>query len=110
MIFAHCTLPINMPYEYDLTTHFESGIGVAIAGSIPEGDMTIFKTSADLSRYYASRGTIVENLREGSLCRSQIKIKLSDYNYFTSNPINNHHLVCVGDETDAIREFFGLID
>ncbi len=110
MVLAHCTLPLNMPYEYSLTTHFESGIGVAVAGSIPEGEMTVFKTSADLSRYYVSKGTIVENLREDSLCRSQIRIKLDDYSYFTGSPINNHHLVCTGDECDAVNEFFGLLD
>ncbi len=110
MVLAHCTLPLNMPYEYSLTTHFESGIGVAVAGSIPEGGMTVFKTSADLSRYFVSRGEIVENLRENSLCRSQIRIKLDDYSYFTNAPINNHHIVCTGDECDAVREFFGLID
>ncbi|MEG1180728.1 MAG: hypothetical protein RSD39_01710, partial [Oscillospiraceae bacterium] len=106
MILAHCTLPINMPYEMSLTTHFESGIGVAIAGSIAEGDMTIFKASNDLSRYYVAEGTIIENLRQPNLCRSQIRIKLPDYRYFTTNPINNHHLVCTGVQADAVNEFF----
>ena len=109
MVFAHCTLPINMPYTYELTTHYESGIGVAIAGSIPEGDMTIFKTSGDLSRHFVKKGEILANLREPSLCRSQIKIKLDDYSYFLTNPIHNHHLIVTGDEVDAVEEFFRLI-
>ena len=109
MVFAHCTLPINMPYEYELTTHYESGIGVAVAGSIPEGDMTIFKASGDLSRYFVKKGEIIANLREPSLCRSQIKIKLDDYSYFTTNPIHNHHLVVTGDEVEAVEEFFRLV-
>ncbi len=109
MVFAHCTLPMNMPYEYSLTTHMESGIGVAIAGSLKEGEMTIFKANNDLSRYFVMKGEILENLREPSLCRSQINVKLEDYSYFLSDPINNHHLVCLGDEVDGIREFFNLI-
>ena len=109
MVFAHCTLPINMPYTYELTTHYESGIGVAIAGSIPEGDMTIFKTSGDLSRHFVKKGEILANLREPSLCRSQIKIKLDDYSYFLTNPIHNHHLIVTGDEVDAVEEFFRLV-
>lgn len=109
MVFAHCTLPLNMPYRYDLTTHYESGIGVAIRGAIREGDMTIFKTSADLKRYYVSKGTIVENLTEASLCRSQIRIRLDDYDYFTTAPINNHHLICSGDHTASVREFYTLL-
>jgi len=109
MVFAHCTMPINMPYEFDLTTHYESGIGVAIAGSLKEGDMTIFKASGDLSRHFVKKGEILENLREPSLCRSQIKVKMDDYSYFTNQPIHNHHLVVLGDEVDAVEEFFNLI-
>jgi L-fucose isomerase-like protein len=109
MVLAHCTLPLNLPYKMSLTTHFESGIGVAIAGSIKEGKITIFKTSGDLGRYYVNNGNIIENLRENNLCRSQIKITLDNYSYFTTNPISNHHLVCIGDYTNEIKEFFKLI-
>lgn len=109
MILAHCTLPVNMPYRMSLTTHFESGIGVAIAGSIPEGPCTIFKTSGDLSRYFVKAGRIVENLREPTLCRSQIRLELDDFSYFLTDPINNHHTVCVGDYAAAVEEFFKLL-
>lgn len=109
MVLAHCTLPVNMPYAMRLTTHYESGIGVAIAGSIPEETCTIFKTSSKLDRYFAKAGTILENLREPLLCRTQIKVKLDDFSYFLTQPINNHHLVCNGDWTMALQEFFTLI-
>lgn len=109
MVLAHCTLPVDMPYEMTLTTHFESGIGVAIAGSIAEGPCTVFKTSGDLSRHVALLGTITENLREARLCRSQIRVTLPDFGYFTKNPISNHHIVCVGDETAALEEFFAML-
>ena len=109
MVLAHCTLPVNLPREMQLTTHFESGIGVAIAGTIPEGTCTIFKAGAALSRYYAKAGIIEKNLRESSLCRTQIQVKLDDMRYFLTDPIQNHHLVCTGDFTDEIREFFALL-
>ena len=109
MVLAHCTLPVNMPREMQLTTHFESGIGVAIAGNIPEGTCTVFKAGADLSRYYAKAGMIEKNLRETSLCRTQIQVTLDDMSYFLTDPIQNHHLVCNGDYTDEIREFFALL-
>ena len=109
MVLAHCTLPVNMPREMQLTTHFESGIGVAIAGNIPEGTCTVFKAGADLSRYYAKAGMIEKNLRETSLCRTQIQVTLDDMSYFLTDPIQNHHLVCNGDYTDEIREFFTLL-
>ena len=109
MVLAHCTLPLNMPYDMSLTTHYESGIGVAVAGNIPEGECTIFKTSGDLSRHFIMAGKIKSNLREHTLCRTQIKLELPDYSYFTSDPINNHHLVCTGDETAALNAFFELL-
>ena len=32
IIFAHCTIPLNMVERYELDTHFESGIGTGIRG------------------------------------------------------------------------------
>lgn len=109
MIFAHCTLPVNMPYEMSLTTHYESGIGVAIAGSIPEEDFTIFKLSGDLSNCFASEGKIIENRRDPNLCRTQIKVKLPHYEYFLTNPIANHHVICLGKHQRALEDFYRSI-
>lgn len=105
LIFAHCTLPVNMPYEMSLTTHYESGIGVAIAGSIPEEEFTLFKISNDLSRHFAAEGKILENRRDPNLCRTQIKVGLENYEYFLTDPIANHHVVCVGNYKNALEDF-----
>lgn len=109
MVLAHCTLPMNMFTDYRLMTHYESDIGVAIQGHIPEEECTIFKTSAELDRFFAKRGEIVGNLREAVLCRTQIRLKLDDFSYFLTKPIYNHHLIALGDHVDAIEEFFRLI-
>ena len=106
MIFAHCTLPANMPYNMSLTTHYESGIGVAIAGSIPEQEMTIFKISNDLTQCFAAEGKIIENRREPNLCRTQIKVSLDHYEYFLTNPIANHHCICLGNYQTALEDFY----
>ncbi len=110
MVLAHCTLPINMPDSYSLMTHYESGIGVALRGHIPEEVCTIFKISANLDTYYAKCGEIVGNLSEASLCRTQIRLKLDDFYYFTECPINNHHLIALGDYEEALDVFFDLIN
>lgn len=109
MVLAHCTLPIDMPSAYTLKTHYESGIGVALAGTIPEETCTIFKTSGALDRHFAKAGKIVANLQEDCLCRTQIQLALDDFSYFLKDPINNHHLVCLGDHTDALAQFFAQI-
>ena len=62
IVFAHCTLPIDMAVSYDVMTHFESGIGVALRGKMKETDITIFKLNANLKDYYVSEGKIPETL------------------------------------------------
>ena len=109
MVFAHCTLPVNMPYAMRLTTHYESDLGVAIAGKVPEGACTVFKASGDLTRHFVMAGKIKSNLDEKTLCRTQIMLELPDYGYFLKNPINNHHVICTGDESAAIGTFFELL-
>jgi len=107
IILAHCTLPLNMPDEFYLKTHFESGIGVGIKGDIREGEATIFKLSGDGKEYFVSGGEIVENLSKENLCRTQIRLRMNeDVKYFLQNSIGNHHLICRGDNSKLVREFF----
>lgn len=107
IIFAHCTIPIDMPDSYYLTTHFESGIGVAVATDIEPQVMTIFKCNGDLSRHYAGRADLIETMHLGTLCRSQMKLKLEDgTEYFAKRPISNHHIICKGDYKEVIDAFF----
>ena len=108
IIFAHCTLPLNMPSDIELMSHFESGLGIAFRGRIPEGPCTIFKTSGLLDRCFVKAGILEENLKETNLCRTQIKIKLEeeDLNYFLTHSIGNHHLIISGDYTELIKEFY----
>lgn len=108
-IFAHCTIPLNMIKSYELNTHFESGIGIAIQGKFEKDNCTLFKCSGDLSRYYTDCGEILDMPFNNMLCRTQIKLSLNDFSYFLTNPINNHHIICYGDYTQSIKDFFALI-
>ena len=109
MVFAHCTIPLNMVERYELDTHFESGIGVGIRGYMKEGDVTIVKVSGDLSRLFVAEGTLVRNQNEPDLCRTQQVIRLDDAsqtNYFLTRPIGNHHVVVPGRWKEAIEAAF----
>lgn len=108
-LFAHCTLPITMPESYELNTHFESGIGVAIQGTFTGGDCTIFKCAGDLSRFHAQEGEIVETPFSYMLCRTQIKVKVDDFSYFLTEPIGNHHIICRGKYAQAMEDFFSIL-
>lgn len=107
LILAHCILPLNMPDRYELTTHFESGLGVSVIGELPLGPCTIFKCKENFKEYYAESGTILENLRDPNMCRTQIRVQVPNgLSYFTNRPISNHHMVCIGDYKELIDAFF----
>lgn len=94
MLFAHCTVPLNMVEEYSYDTHFESGIGVAVHGVLPAGAARIFKLSPDCSEMFLEDVEILENQYNDCLCRTQILVEapgLADY--FLRSPIGNHHVI-----------------
>ena len=106
MLFAHCTVPFNMVKNWQYDTHFESGIGVGIHGEIPEGPVTVFKLSGDLSRSFIAEGELLGNQYEDNLCRTQVVVKLSreDARYFLTNPIGNHHIILPGYCREILEE------
>jgi L-fucose isomerase-like protein len=110
MVVAHCTLPINMGESFQLDTHYESGIGVGVKGSLPLQKAMMFKLAPDLDRYFVSEIEILENLSEKNLCRTQIKIRLAeDVNYFLSNPCGNHHIITLNKNIDLLKKFMESI-
>ncbi|MDY4787758.1 MAG: hypothetical protein SO253_00380 [Bacilli bacterium] len=103
IILAHCSIPLKMTEKYCFDTHFESGIGVGIHGELPVGKVTVFKISNDLKYYYVGKGSILENLYEKNLCRTQIKVKYDDdLTYFLNRSLANHHIVAIGDYEEKI--------
>ena len=108
MLFAHCTIPLNMVERYELDTHFESGIGTGIRGYMKEGPVTIFKVSGDLSRHFVAEGTLVRNEAKPDLCRTQQVIQLADKtlttSYFLTHPIGNHHIIMPGHCQELIEQ------
>lgn len=114
ILFAHCTLPLSMARRYNFDTHFESGIGAGIHGEIPEGPVTIFKLSGDLSRAFIQEASLISNDYGENLCRTQIRLRLPEgckaiEDYFLKNPIGNHHIVLPGCHAAALRAFFSSI-
>lgn len=98
ILIAHCTIPLNMTEKHEYTTHFESGIGVAIHGDLPAGDYTLVKLSGDLKRLLAVNVTLTRCQYEQNLCRTQAWIQTTPIvsQYFLTSPIANHHLLIKG--------------
>ena len=112
MLFAHCTIPLNMVERYELDTHFESGIGVGIRGFMKEGPVTVFKVSGDLKRSFVAEGQLVRNQAKPDLCRTQQVIQLADNeqaNYFLTQPIGNHHIITPGSNRRLFQDFIAAL-
>lgn len=114
ILFAHCTVPFDMLRDYSFNTHFESGIGVAVHGELPEGPATLFKLSGDLKRYFCCSAELLENQYGNQLCRTQVLLKLKGSeekrrslcsDYFLTAPIGNHHIVFSGDYASLFEAF-----
>lgn len=111
IIFAHCSVPLNMSDNYRLDTHYESGIGVAIKSELELGDATVFKASGLLDKFFVSPAKILRNLDQHDLCRTQIKMHMyKDVNYFLQDPIGNHHIIINKDYSSLIREFMQTLN
>lgn len=106
MLFAHCTLPLTMTNSHSLTTHFESGIGVAIHGVLPTGKYTLVKVSGDLKRVFAHNVMLTCNQYEQNLCRTQVWIQASPEAAQTllTNPISNHHVIVAGHVAEQFKK------
>lgn len=108
IILAHCSVGLRQTERYIIRSHFESGIGIAIQGILPTGEVTLVKCGGEsLDEYYLSSGVLIDNPDFDHMCRTQIRVQLrSSTEYFLRNPLGNHHIVLQGDHTDVLHEFF----
>ena len=101
MLWAHCTIPLNMVEKYEYDSHFESGIGISIHADLPLGDYTLVKVSGDLQRIFAEDVQLVRNQYQPNLCRTQVWLKTKHViPYLLSKPIANHHLLVPGHHAE----------
>jgi len=98
MLLAHCTIPLKMTEKHEYTTHFESGIGVAIHGELAAGEYTLVKLSGDMKRLLAVNVELTRCQYEKNMCRTQVWIKTTPIvsQYFLTSPIANHHILIHG--------------
>jgi L-fucose isomerase-like protein len=108
--FAHCTLPTSIATDYRIMTHYETGMSLGIRGTIGSQSVTVLKVSGDdLTRYWVSKGDIVENLENETGCRTQIRVKLQEpVTYFLEKSLANHHILILGDFAKEFNDFFSF--
>lgn len=108
ILLAHCTIPLNMISQYELTTHFESGLGIGVKGTLDLSRVTIFKIAPNLKDALCVSGEIKENLSLPNYCRTQILVNLDreELFEFLKEPFGNHVLVTYNDIVDDLLTLF----
>lgn len=116
VMFAHCTLPLNMVSKYELLTHFESNLGIGIKGQMPLGEVSICKLfispKGSLETSISMTGTIKENLSLPGYCRTQILVELSDYDIINllKEDFGNHVIISYADVSDDFYSLLSIYD
>ena len=111
LLLAHCTVPLNLTSSHRLKTHFESGKGVGIDGSIPAGSVTLLRLGgAQLDRWWGAEGVLTENRHQDDLCRTQVKVRISPSaaGELLEAPLGNHLVLVPGHVKALFREAFEL--
>lgn len=112
ILFAHCTLPLNMTTDYTLLTHFESNLGIGIKGNMPLGEVSVCKLSLTKNGFFeetlAISGNIKENMSLNGYCRTQILIEFEERDMvnFFKTAFANHVIITYGN---IVEDFFGLL-
>jgi L-fucose isomerase-like protein len=96
---AHCTVPRSLVSGFLLRSHFESGLGVAIAGTLPPGPVTLVRLGGRaLEDAFVAEGHAAPATPREDLCRTQVDVTLapSDVAQLLARPLGNHLVLVPG--------------
>jgi len=112
LLLAHCTVPRSLVGAYTVRSHFESSLGVGIAGVFASGPVTLVRIGGrNLDRLWVAEGEIVASPHEEGLCRTQIEVRLASaaLDQLLRDPLGNHIVVVAGRHEAALAEAFHLV-
>lgn len=105
IVFAHCTVPMDMCSNVAFFTHFESDLGIGIRGELPLGPCSIFRFSGNLKKAILEEGEIVANTTRDDLCRTQIVVHVKNgVQKFLDYPLGNHQLIILGHHKKTLTK------
>ncbi len=110
-LFAHCTIGTKLLSNYEVTTHFETGLGTAIQGMYRYNDITVFRFNGELNMAFITTGKVLDRPRYATACRTQIEVKLPQaaITKLKENPLGNHHLILQGNQLEKLQLACGLL-
>lgn len=111
LLFAHCTIARSLTTSFTLRSHFESGLGVAIQGTLPNGPVTVMRVGGvNLNHVMLAGGDLTGSSAQEGLCRTQVRIKLDGYpvTRLLTRPLGNHHTIGMGDVSHVVHDYIHL--
>jgi L-fucose isomerase-like protein len=109
---AHCTVPRTIVQDYCLRSHFESGLGVGLQGTLPVGPVTLLRIGGRrMDRLWLAEGDIVQAGFAENLCRTQAEIRLTrgTAGDLLSAPLGNHLVLVQGHHLARLRRWWEMM-
>ncbi len=103
---AHCTVPRRLVASYRLRSHFESGLGVGIAGELLLGPVTLLRIGGSrMEQLWLAQGEVVETGEAENLCRTQAHLRLEQGHVreLLRAPLGNHLVLVPGHHAERLR-------
>jgi L-fucose isomerase-like protein len=104
---AHCTVARSLCRSFHLDSHFESGVGIGVAGTLAGGPVTVARLGgADCSQLWKSEGRVVATGAAADRCRTQVRVKLDrGVGELLRRPLGNHLVLTPGYWAAALQVF-----
>lgn len=95
ILLAHCTAPLSSLKSFDITTHFETGVGTAIRGKFKKEEVGVFRINSKLDKYMLLEGEITATPDHDFACRTQIELSTTQEQtqLLKNKSLGNHHLI-----------------
>jgi L-fucose isomerase-like protein len=109
---AHCTIARSLTQGYALRSHFESGIGVGIAGQLPPGPVTLVRIGGTgMDRLFLAEGQAEPAGPDEALCRTQVDVTVGPEAVaeLLARPLGNHLVVVPGRHAAWLRGYHDLV-
>jgi L-fucose isomerase-like protein len=105
---AHCTVPRSLVTSFELRSHFESGRGAAVAGSLRPGAVTLVRLGGrGLEEAFIAEGEASPASPREDLCRTQVDVALAppEVAELLARPLGNHLVLVPGRFAARLREY-----
>jgi L-fucose isomerase-like protein len=112
VLLAHCTVARSLVETYRLRSHFESGIGVGIEGTMPTGEVTLVRIGgAELDRLWVADGKALPTPHREGVCRTQQLVRLDQdrTEELLLDPLGNHIVALPGHHAPRLRAWWELM-